>query len=101
MLQQDEPHDYVVGTGETHTVGQFAAEAFACVGLDWREHVGFDPRYQRPAEVDVLLANPEKARKYLGWEAQTRFSGLVKLMVDADLAVLDPGAAIQSAATLR
>lgn len=101
MLQQDVPHDYVVGTGEAHTVEQFAAEAFACVGLDWREHVSFDPRYQRPAEVDVLLANPEKARKYLGWEARTRFSGLVKLMVDADLAVLDSGTAIQSAAALR
>ena len=101
MLQQDEPHDYVIGTGETHTVEQFAAEAFACVGLDWREHVEFDPRYERPAEVDVLLANPEKARKYLGWEARTRFSGLVKLMVDADLAVLDSGTTIQSAAALR
>jgi GDPmannose 4,6-dehydratase len=91
MLQEDVPQDYVVGTGETHTVQEFVGEAFACVGLDWREHVGFDVRYQRPAEVDVLMANPEKARKELGWEARTRFRDLVRLMVDADLAALDRG----------
>jgi GDPmannose 4,6-dehydratase len=84
MLQEDTPQDYVIGTGETHTVQEFAAEAFACVGLDWMDHVGFDVRYQRPAEVDVLMADPGKARQELGWEARTRFRDLVKLMVDAD-----------------
>jgi GDPmannose 4,6-dehydratase len=99
MLQDDLPRDYVVGTGETHTVQEFAAEAFACVGLDWRNHVAFDARYHRPAEVDVLLANPEKARKQLGWEARTGFRDLVKLMVEADVAALDPNGAIKSAFT--
>jgi GDPmannose 4,6-dehydratase len=101
MLQGDPPRDYVVGTGETHTVQEFAAEAFACVGLDWRNHVAFDARYHRPAEVDILLANPEKARKELGWEAKTGFRELVKLMVEADIAALDPNGAINSAFTGR
>ncbi len=101
MLQEDEPRDYVVGTGETHTVGEFAAEAFACAGLDWREHVAFDRRYERPAEVDVLLANPEKARKQLGWEAKTRFRDMVKLMVEADVAALNPARAAERALAAR
>ena len=93
MLQEDVPQDYVVGTGETHSVQEFAAEAFACVGLDWRDHVGFDPKYQRPAEVDVLLANPDKARRELGWVPRTQFRELVRLMVEADVAALKDGEA--------
>jgi GDPmannose 4,6-dehydratase len=91
MLQEDVPQDYVVGMGETHSVHEFAEEAFACVGLDWRDHVGFDARYQRPAEVDVLLANPDKARRELGWAPRTQFRDLVKLMVEADVAALTEG----------
>jgi GDPmannose 4,6-dehydratase len=85
MLQQDTPDDYVIATGETHTVREFLEEAFACVDLDWEEHVGIDPRYYRPAEVDVLVGDASKARRELKWEARTRFRDLVRLMVDADL----------------
>jgi GDPmannose 4,6-dehydratase len=85
MLQQDEPDDYVIGTGQTHSVAEFVQEAFSHAGLDWRAHVGFDPRYERPAEVYVLLANPAKARRRLGWEVKTDFRSLVRFMVDADL----------------
>ncbi len=101
MLQEEQPRDYVVGSGETHTVAEFAAEAFAFAGLDWRDYVAFDPRYERPAEVDVLLANPEKARKQLGWEAKTRFRELVKLMVEADIAALSPAGAAERALAAR
>ncbi len=88
MLQQEKPDDYVVATGETHTVREFCEHAFAHVGLDWQEHVVVDPKYLRPTEVDVLLGDPSKAKRLLGWEAKTRFADLVKLMVDADLDVL-------------
>jgi GDPmannose 4,6-dehydratase len=85
MLQQDEPADYVVATGETHSVREFCDEAFGCVGLDWQDFVKVDAKYFRPAEVDLLLGDATKARKVLGWEPQVTFRGLAKLMVEADL----------------
>jgi GDPmannose 4,6-dehydratase len=88
MLQRDEPDDYVVGTGEHHTVREFAELAFAHVGLDYREHVAIDPALLRPADVDTLLADPSKARRELGWAPHTSFPALVRLMVDAELARL-------------
>ncbi|HEY58074.1 MAG TPA: GDP-mannose 4,6-dehydratase [Anaerolineae bacterium] len=88
MLQQDEPEDYVVGTGETHSVREFCEIAFSHVGLDYRDYVVQDPRFFRPAEVDLLVADPTKARKKLGWEPTVSFEELVKMMVDADLALL-------------
>lgn len=88
MLQQPEPGDYVVGTGEAHSVREFVELAFDHVGLDWRRHVEIDPRYKRPAEVDHLLADWRKAREKLGWRPSVGFADLVRLMVDADLAAL-------------
>jgi GDPmannose 4,6-dehydratase len=85
MLQQDAPDDYVVATGETHSVREFCQEAFSHAGLDWREHVKVDPRYFRPAEVDVLLGDPRKAKEKLGWEPKVGFKELVRIMVDADM----------------
>src|ERR1051325_8180022 len=76
MLQQDEGNDFVLGTGETHTVREFAEAAFSHVGLDWKEHVRHDPRYERPAEVDLLIGDPAKAKKLLGWEPQVKFNDL-------------------------
>jgi GDPmannose 4,6-dehydratase len=86
MLQQDEPGDYVIGTGEAHTVREFVEKAFERVDLDWEEFVSIDPRYHRPAEVDYLLADPTRASKELGWEPTVKFDELVRIMVDADLA---------------
>jgi GDPmannose 4,6-dehydratase len=88
MLQQPRPDDYVIGTGETHSVAELAEVAFARVGLDWREHVVVDPELYRPAEVDVLQADASKARRQLGWEPEVSFEELVRLMVDADLTLL-------------
>ena len=85
MLQQDEPDDYVVATGESHSVQELVETAFSLVGLDWREHIRFDPRYLRPAEVDHLLGDPSKAECRLGWRAKTSFTGLVRTMLQADL----------------
>jgi GDPmannose 4,6-dehydratase len=85
MLQQPEPDDYVVGTGATHSVREFAEVAFAHVGLNWKDHVRVDPALVRPAEVDLLLADPAKARTRLGWEPKVGFHELVTMMVDADL----------------
>jgi GDPmannose 4,6-dehydratase len=85
MLQQDEPDDYVIATGETHTVREFAEAAFRYVGLDYRDHVRHDPRYDRPAEVDLLLGDPSKARERLGWEPSVTFGGLVAQMMAAEL----------------
>ncbi len=84
MLQQDNPDDYVVATGETHSVREFCEEAFGLLDLDWREYVQHDPRYERPAEVDLLVGDATKAKKHLGWESRYRFKELVKLMVDHD-----------------
>jgi len=88
MLQQDQADDYVIGTGETHSVEEFVAIAFARAGLDWRQHVVIDPQFYRPAEVDLLLGDATKARQQLGWERRVSFEGLVTMMVDADLAAL-------------
>jgi GDPmannose 4,6-dehydratase len=85
MLQQDQPDDYVIATNETHTVREFLEETFACLDLDWNEYVGFDQKYERPAEVDLLIGNPEKAKKQLGWEPKTTFRELVSLMVEEDM----------------
>ncbi len=92
MLQQDRPEDYVIGTGETHSVGEFAELAFEHVGLNWRDYVSTDPSLLRPAEVDLLLADSSKARTKLGWQPKVRFDGLVRMMVDADLAIEAPAA---------
>ena len=91
MLQQDAPDDYVIATGEAHSVQDLVEVAFAHVGLDWQKHVGVDQRYLRPAEVDHLIGNPAKAKKKLGWEPTVDFKGLVHMMVDADLARLESG----------
>ena len=88
MLQRDDPDDYVLATNETHTVREFVEEAFSHVDLDWKEFVKHDKRYERPAEVDLLIGDPAKAKKHLDWEPRTRFKDLVRLMVDADLAAL-------------
>jgi len=88
MLQQDQPADYVVGTGETHSVQELCETAFSHVGLDWQEHVVQDPRFMRPAEVDLLISDPRKAREVLGWEPEVSFRGLIEMMVDADLALV-------------
>jgi GDPmannose 4,6-dehydratase len=92
MLQQPEPDDYVIATGEMHTVREFVEAAFAHVGLDWREHVEIDPRYFRPTEVDELCGDASKAAAKLGWRPQTGFLQIVRLMLESDLAAagLDP-----------
>jgi GDPmannose 4,6-dehydratase len=88
MLQQAEPEDYVIGTGETHSVEEFVRIAFGRAGLDWRQYVKVDPQFYRPAEVDLLLADPAKATRKLGWKPEIGFEKLVAMMVDADLARL-------------
>ena len=85
VLQQKEADDYVIGIGETHSVKEFLDAAFSYVGLDVDEHVKIDPKYFRPTEVEVLISNPEKARKQLGWKPRIRFDDLVKIMMDADM----------------
>ena len=85
MLQASEPDDYVLATGETHTVREFCEIAFGRVGLDWERHVVVDPKFVRPAEVDLLLGYPAKAKAKLGWEPKVSFRGLVEMMVDADV----------------
>ena len=84
MLQADEPDDFVLATGETHSVAEFLAEAFGHADLDWRDYVQIDERYYRPAEVDVLIGDYSKAKAKLGWEPNVRFAELVRMMVDAD-----------------
>ncbi|MGE0443449.1 MAG: GDP-mannose 4,6-dehydratase [Gemmatimonadales bacterium] len=85
MLQQPEPRDYVIGTGVTHSVRDLVEVAFAHVGLDWKDHVVIDPAFTRPAEVDLLIADPSRARTELGWSPTVGFADLVRMMVDADL----------------
>ena len=91
MLQQDEPDDYVVATGETHSVEEFVQEAFSYLDLDWKQYVVQDPRYYRPAEVDLLVGDPTKAGEQLGWEPSVDFRQLVRIMVDADMETLRGG----------
>ncbi len=90
MLQQDEPDDYVIATGETHSVQEFVEIAFGHAGLNWEEHVKLDPKFIRPAEVDLLIGDPSKAKARLGWEPSVDFRGLVEMMVGADIAALSP-----------
>jgi len=85
ILQRERPDDYVIATGETHSVREFCEEAFGCVGLDWKDFVKVDPKYFRPAEVDMLLGDASKARRVLGWTPKVTFKQLAKLMVEADL----------------
>ena len=85
MLQQDKAEDYVIATGETHSVKEFLIEAFSLVGLDWEKYVEIDPRYFRPTEVDLLIGDCSKAKKQLGWEPSVSFKELVKIMVEADM----------------
>jgi GDPmannose 4,6-dehydratase len=85
MLQQENPDDYVVATNEVHSVREFCQEAFGLLGLDWEKYVKYDARYERPAEVELLIGNPAKARKQLGWEPKVRFKELVKIMTEHDL----------------
>ncbi len=85
MLQVDHPDDYVIATGETHSVREFLDEVFGYLDLDWEKYVEIDPRYYRPTEVDILLGDPEKAKKVLNWEPKVTFKGLAKIMVDADM----------------
>lgn len=88
MLQQHEPDDFVIATGETHSVKEFLEVAFGHVGLDWQKHVEIDPRYYRPTEVDLLIGDYSKAKEKLGWEPRTKFEDLTRLMVDADVDLL-------------
>jgi GDPmannose 4,6-dehydratase len=85
MMQQDQPDDYVIATGETYTVRDFLDQAFKHLGIDWKKHVEIDPRYYRPTEVDVLMGDSSKARKKLNWRPKMKFADLVRIMVDADL----------------
>jgi GDPmannose 4,6-dehydratase len=89
MLQQDAPDDYVIATNETHSVREFLEVAFSHVGLDWQKYLEIDTRYYRPAEVDLLIGDYAKAKRKLGWEPKTRFTDLVRLMVDADIKLLN------------
>ena len=91
MLQQETPEDFVVATGETHSVRELVEIAFSHLGLDYRDHVVQDERFMRPAEVDLLIGNPEKAKKVLGWTPKVNFEELVRMMVEADLKILQAG----------
>ena len=88
MMQQDEPDDYVIATGETHSVREFLTEAFSYADLDWRDYVEIDPKYLRPAEVELLVGDASKARQALGWEPKVTFKDLVRIMVDADMSLV-------------
>jgi GDPmannose 4,6-dehydratase len=91
MLQQDNPDDFVVSTGETYSVEEFLVAAFGAVDLDWHDYVVQDPRFMRPAEVDLLVGDPGKAKRLLGWEPSVSFAELVKMMVDSDMAMIKSG----------
>lgn len=97
MLQQDNPDDYVIATNETHSVKDFVIETFNQLDLDWEKFVEYDDRYERPAEVDLLIGDPAKAKKQLGWEPKVKFKELVKIMVDADLKLASDEAKIKVA----
>jgi GDPmannose 4,6-dehydratase len=85
MLQQDEPNDYVIATNQTHSVKEFCIGAFELLGLDWEKYVKYDPVYDRPSEVDILIGNPKKAKDLIGWEPKVLFKDLVRIMVEHDL----------------
>lgn len=97
MLQQEQPDDYVIATNETHSVQEFCELAFGRVGLDWKQYVKQDPRFMRPAEVDLLIGDPAKAKQVLGWEPEVSFKQLVEMMVDGDLARLGPQGGLSKA----
>ena len=97
MLQQDSPDDYVIATNETHSVKEFVIETFNQLDLDWEKYVEYDNRYERPAEVDLLIGDPAKAKKQLGWEPKVKFKELVKIMVEADLKLASDEAKIKIA----
>ncbi|MEM9159382.1 MAG: GDP-mannose 4,6-dehydratase [Verrucomicrobiota bacterium] len=97
MLQQDEPDDYVIATNETHTVKEFVQATFARLDLDWEKYVEYDKRYERPAEVDLLIGDPAKAKKQLDWEPKVKFKELVEIMVDADLKLAEEEKTIKEA----
>jgi GDPmannose 4,6-dehydratase len=98
MLQQANPDDFVIATGEVHTVREFAERAFSLAGLDWQAHVRIDPRYFRPTEVDELCGDASKARAAIDWRPRTTFDGLIQLMLQSDLreAGLDPEAHLRT-----
>ena len=97
MLQQDRPDDYVIATNETHSVKEFVVETFDRLGLDWEKYVDYDERYERPAEVDLLIGDPAKAKRQLGWEPKVKFKELVAIMVDADLKLAEDETKIKDA----
>ena len=97
MLQQDNPDDYVLATNDTHSVKEFCQEAFAILDMDFEEYVDYDKRYERPAEVELLIGDPAKAKKQLDWAPKTDFKGLVKLMVEADLQLAKKELAVKQA----
>jgi GDPmannose 4,6-dehydratase len=96
MLQQDQADDYVVATNETHTVKEFIQETFGLLNLDWEKYVNYDARYERPAEVELLIGDPAKAKRQLGWEPKVKFKELVKIMTEADLELAKREAQIAS-----
>jgi GDPmannose 4,6-dehydratase len=98
MLQQETPEDYVIATGETHSVREFMEATFKAVDLDWADYVEIDPRYFRPSEVDLLIGDPTKAKNELGWSPSTSFDELVRLMVDADWKLARQEVALRKAA---
>lgn len=89
MLQQDEPEDYVIATGETHTIREFLEEVFSYLDLDYHAYVETDPRFFRPTEVDVLVGDPTKAKRDLDWEPTVTFRDLARLMIEADMEVVE------------
>ena len=97
MLQQDEPDDYVVATNETHSVREFVEATFACLDMDWNEFVKYDARYERPAEVELLIGDPAKAKRQLNWEPRVTFKELVQIMVDADMDLAKRELAVKNA----
>jgi len=97
MLQQDKGDDYVMATNETHSVREFLIETFNLLDLDWEKYVEYDKRYERPSEVDLLIGDPAKAKKQLGWEPKVRFKELVKIMVEADLKLAKQELAVKQA----
>jgi GDPmannose 4,6-dehydratase len=98
MLQQDEPDDYVIATNETHSVREFLDEVFTYLDLDREEYVGFDKKYERPAEVDLLIGDSSKAKEKLGWEPKVTFAELARIMVDADMKIAEQELAVKRAA---